>query len=253
MALARELSVRESKRNSKKALVVVPMPSLPKLAEHRSGSIQIKGLDVEARKILEKFDADGDGYVDTEELGIVVAELVKTKFKGRLYLWGLAAITFALVMILGCGFGLTWAVLMANKDTSVKNNIWVVRGTDDPLRAASSSYTVRNNVMVPRGGSATSRLAVSTATLTRRVPLGANVTTAELAALTRVHLKSSSGAEAGFVVTGFQEQAGQIYLNAMYGTVVVKQGQVVSSSGKLASILGDFTWNEVTGIITPSS
>eukprot|EP00198_Chlamydomonas_reinhardtii_P013609 XP_001702946.1 predicted protein [Chlamydomonas reinhardtii] len=178
-----------------------------------------------------------DGEVEAAELTAVVDELVKTQFSSRLFMYGLMAMTFALVMILGCGFGLTWAVVLSQKDTTVVNGTWVTRADKLPIQLGNSQMTVVDGMLSSRHAA---NATVSTQPNTVQRPLSANMTTAQLTSLTRVYLSSSTGAQVGLVVTGFRLVAGSpptLLLSTPSGSLEVSGNSISGSAA--AGLVGD--------------
>ncbi|KAG2442581.1 hypothetical protein HXX76_002666 [Chlamydomonas incerta] len=216
----------------------------------RQGTVHLASLTMETQEVLRKFDANGDGEVEAAELTAVVDELVKTQFSSRLFLYGLVAMTFALVMILGCGFGLTWAVVLSQKDTTVVNNTWVTRSDKVPIQLGNSQMTVLDGMLSSRGAT---NVTVSTVPGTVERPLNANMTSAQLTSLTRVYLRSSDGAQVGLRVTGFRLVAGSpptLLLSTPSGSLAVS-GNSVSGSAT-TGLVGDpaMVWQGVTGVFS---
>ncbi|KAG2448351.1 hypothetical protein HYH02_006933 [Chlamydomonas schloesseri] len=214
----------------------------------RQGTVHLASLSAEAQEVLKKFDANGDGEVEAAELTAVVDELVKTQFSSRLFLYGLMAMTFALVMILGSGFGLTWAVVLSQKDTTVVSNTWVTRSDKVPIQLGNSQMTVVDGMLSSRGAT---NVTVSTTPSTVERPLNADMSAAQLTSLTRVYLRGSDGAQVGLRVTGFRVLAGSpptLLLSTPSGSLVVSGNTVTGSA--TTTLMGDaaVVWQGVTGV-----
>ncbi|GLI69057.1 hypothetical protein VaNZ11_013599 [Volvox africanus] len=195
----------------------------------RYGSVNLKGLSMEAQEVLSKFDRNGDGEVDESELEGVVDVLVKEQFKGRMFLCGIQVVVLALVLLLASIFGLAWAVVSINKCTSIRSRVLVRKETTDPVQVANSDFTLGPTGAITARGNP--RAVLGTSTLYVNRPLNANMTTSDLTGLVRVRVSGTKGADVGFRVTGFSLQAAnppQLRINTPAGILVLVGNQLVS-------------------------
>eukprot|EP00198_Chlamydomonas_reinhardtii_P013576 XP_001702913.1 predicted protein [Chlamydomonas reinhardtii] len=149
----------------------------------------LAGLSVGAREKLAEFDVNGDGNLDPNEISQIVDTLANEQFRGRHLKYGFLALALVVVVLIGCMFGISWAVFLANKDTEVQQGVWVTRADKLPIQLGNSQMTVVDGMLCSRDAS---NATVSTQPNTVQRPLSANMTTAQLTSLTRVYLSSST-------------------------------------------------------------
>ncbi|KAG2442583.1 hypothetical protein HXX76_002668 [Chlamydomonas incerta] len=231
--------------------VASPRVSLADSSSRRSSKkhfLELSGLSVGAREKLAQFDINGDGNLDPNEISQIVETLANEQFRGRHLKYGFLALALVVVVLIGCLFGITWAVFLANKDTEVRQGVWVTRSDKVPIQLGNNQMTVLDGMLSSRGAT---NVTVSTVPSTVERPLNANMTSAQLTSLTRVYLRSSDGAQVGLRVTGFRLVAGSpptLLLSTPSGSLAVS-GNSVSGSAT-TGLVGDpaMVWQEVKGV-----
>ncbi|KXZ56781.1 hypothetical protein GPECTOR_1g703 [Gonium pectorale] len=220
----------------------------------RHGSVLLKDLDLRSRSVLEKFDRDGDGEIEASDLGAVVDEIVKSKFQSKVFGWGMVMAMLCLVLLLGSAFGLTWAVVLSQKDTRIRNGVLMSRSTDQPLQVVNMQYTVDQlGVLTARNAGP-----IATTRLYEQRILHANMTASELSGLSSVYVTGLKGAQVGFRVTGFSLRPGQsppeLLLSTPGGTLVMRGEDLAEDLLPPGLVTGtDETWKSVMGIFTIAS
>ncbi|GFR41007.1 hypothetical protein Agub_g1674, partial [Astrephomene gubernaculifera] len=197
----------------------------------RYGSVHLMALNLETRTVLSKFDRNGDGDIDPSELEEVVDELVKSQFKSRLFMAGMIMVIFSLVLLLGSGFGLTWAVVLAHKDTTINDKfVLLSSSTNKPVQATDANYTVApSGLLLSRSSAGT----VATGAYYAQRMLNSSMTSEELTYLARVCVLGANGAELGLRVTGYKLLSGspaQLHVHTPSGTLVLTGSKVDNST-----------------------
>ncbi|KAG2488265.1 hypothetical protein HYH03_013116 [Edaphochlamys debaryana] len=133
-------------------------PSVP-TALMRSSHLSLCRFARPTRKILQLYDANGDGRIDAGEIQEVVSTLVAETFKRRVLQMALVALLVFACLVLGSLFGLTYAVVGSLRDAKVVNDVLVtVRGhtsvqtafLDFALAVARPGSGVGPPLLVPR-------------------------------------------------------------------------------------------------------
>ncbi|KAG2423963.1 hypothetical protein HXX76_014902 [Chlamydomonas incerta] len=106
--------------------------------------ITLERFNTATRNVLRKFDDNGDGRIDASEIQAVVSTLVAEKFKSKAFKVGLIILGTFTILLLGAMFGLTWAVVVALKDTQVNNSgvMTTNDGSSTPVLTANLDMTV---------------------------------------------------------------------------------------------------------------
>lgn len=103
------------------------------------GSFVRKDLQRYATKLRE-LDRNGDGELDLEEICLAVDEMIQTRKENRLIKWFMGALAVVTLLTIAATVGLTAAVIILSKDTSVSNNTLVVKETGESLSKLLQSY-----------------------------------------------------------------------------------------------------------------
>ncbi|KAG2448353.1 hypothetical protein HYH02_006935 [Chlamydomonas schloesseri] len=196
------------------------------------------------------FDINGDGNLDPSEISQIVETLANEQFRGRHLKYGFLALALVAVLLIGCMFGISWAVFLANKDTEVRQGVLVTRSDKVPIQLGNSQMTVVDGMLSSRGAT---NVTVSTTPSTVERPLNADMSAAQLTSLTRVYLRGSDAAQVGLRVTGFWVLAGSppmLLLSTPSGSLAVSGNTVTGSA--TTTLMGDVAvvWQEVTGVFT---
>ncbi|KAG2499940.1 hypothetical protein HYH03_002227 [Edaphochlamys debaryana] len=226
-----------------------------KLSKHDShGALDLAGLSPAVRAKLMEFDKDGNGALDAEEIEAIVNSLAKEKFRGRYVQFGFLALFLTVIALLGCTAGIMWAVILAAKDTKVVNGVLINRKTGTPVQVLGHDITTgANGLLTQRRGGA----AITTGSQFTELKLSSSMSREQLASLTRVRFKSSTGAEVGLRVTGFAVKASSdnsppvLHLSTPTGMVVVRGEELAPGSAHTALVDAEesgTTWPEMIGI-----
>ncbi|CAB9511857.1 expressed unknown protein [Seminavis robusta] len=81
-----------------------------------------KGFLDDEEQLLVKYDINGDGKIDAQELFRIVADLNKAHGKKKNLKKGLGLSLVALVLLLTMSFGLVWAVVALTKEVAVDSH-----------------------------------------------------------------------------------------------------------------------------------
>ncbi|GLC67858.1 Vitelline membrane outer layer protein 1 [Pleodorina starrii] len=120
----------------------------------RANQITLARVNTPTRNILKKFDNNGDGRIDANEIQTIVTTLVAEKFKSRAFKIGLIILAVFTAVLLGAMFGLTWAVVAALKDTQVQGSVLVTNDREQtPVQVANIDMTVVGGRLVTRDSS----------------------------------------------------------------------------------------------------
>ncbi|KAG2448269.1 hypothetical protein HYH02_006853 [Chlamydomonas schloesseri] len=143
-------------------------PNSPGLEKERTSGgsnrshIRMSKVNTKLREVLKQYDKDGDNKITRPELEEVINHLVKEQFQNKIFLGLLLGLLVYFVLLLGSLFALTWAVMLAQKDTETSGNTWVVKDTHTPISLGISDITVANSSLVLRGSSGSTATRLST-------------------------------------------------------------------------------------------
>ncbi|KAG2442501.1 hypothetical protein HXX76_002587 [Chlamydomonas incerta] len=233
--------------------------------------IRMSKVNTKLREVLKQYDKDGDQKITRPELEEVINHLVREQFQNKIFLGLLLGLLVYFVLLLGSLFALTWAVMLAQKDTEVSGSTWVVKGTNTPITLGISDISVANSSLILRGngnGTTVTRLSTTVPAVKIAVyegvafedllkinyivvqgmqlpPQVAVTAQAKMAVLgvTRVPVTSSSGATSislrvetkdGVLV----QQGGAWYLEGAGGVLLASTGMLGAVNGKRAPIQG---------------
>ncbi|PNW85430.1 hypothetical protein CHLRE_03g186050v5 [Chlamydomonas reinhardtii] len=132
--------------------------------------IRMSKVNTKLREVLKQYDKDGDQKITRPELEEVINHLVREQFQNKIFLGLLLGLVVYFVLLLGSLFALTWAVMLAQKDTEVSGNTWVVKGTSTPISLGMSDISVANSSLVLRGSGGGAGNSSSVTRLSTTVP-----------------------------------------------------------------------------------
>ncbi|KAG2481948.1 hypothetical protein HYH03_019092 [Edaphochlamys debaryana] len=158
--------------------------------------IALAEVGTKFREVLKAFDKDGDNKITRPELEEVINHLVNHQFKNRIFLYFFLALLTYFLLLAGSLFGVTWAVVYAQKDTTVVNNIIVTKDGHTPLQLRSSDLQRSGNTLVYRASDPKS--VATTATLDAKAPVAPSLAYSDL-----IKIKS-------LVVQGMDPSAGAV-------------------------------------------
>lgn len=102
--------------------------------------IKISGFTGKIGDKLKQLDRNGDGVVDTAELGEAVDSLVKQEMQAKYWRYYSFAAAAAVVVLSGVLAGLTWCIVEQTKQTKVNNNYLVASGGDTNVPVVTAQY-----------------------------------------------------------------------------------------------------------------
>ncbi|KAG2448470.1 hypothetical protein HYH02_006362 [Chlamydomonas schloesseri] len=122
----------------------VDVPDGERSSPSGGNQITLERFNTPTRNVLKKFDDNGDGRIDANEIQAVVSTLVAEKFKSKAFKIGLIILGVFTIILLGAMFGLTWAVVAALKDTQVNDSgvMTTNDGASTPVLTANLDMTV---------------------------------------------------------------------------------------------------------------
>jgi hypothetical protein len=124
-------------------------------------------------QIFSKYDKDGDGQLDQNEINVIASDLKNEKKQRKLMAKGAMAMCGIVTLVLVANAGLTAGIVYLAKDTAVKNGKLVDPETDEPLMVNSAETNVAADGTL-RGRSSDKIIATASAlqsqTLDSRLP-----------------------------------------------------------------------------------
>ncbi|KAG2424508.1 hypothetical protein HXX76_014389 [Chlamydomonas incerta] len=125
----------------------VDLPDGERSSPSGGNQITLERFNTPTRNVLRKFDDNGDGRIDANEIQAVVSTLVAEKFKSKAFKIGLIVLGVFTIILLGAMFGLTWAVVAALKDTEVNDSgvMTTSDGASTPVLTANLDMTVSSD------------------------------------------------------------------------------------------------------------
>ncbi|EKX40662.1 hypothetical protein GUITHDRAFT_75312, partial [Guillardia theta CCMP2712] len=115
------------------------------------GQIPFDAFPASAQQQLQMIDINGDGALDSNEILAGVAALKSERAKSRLYSNFLIILSILSLLTLGAVFGLTYAVVEITKESEVHpGGVMTVKGTNEPVRVASTEFEVKDGILTSR-------------------------------------------------------------------------------------------------------
>ena len=98
--------------------------------KHSEQLLRMSNLAPGMRELLEGFDKDGDGAIDTDELVIAAQKQVRLQNQNKLFRKALVAIGSMLVVLIFVISGMTYWIIQASKDTKIQDYSLLTKGED---------------------------------------------------------------------------------------------------------------------------
>ncbi|EKX40528.1 hypothetical protein GUITHDRAFT_113314 [Guillardia theta CCMP2712] len=115
------------------------------------GKIPLDVFPPSAHQQLKMMDINNDEFLDSHEILTGISALKNERNKSRMYFNFLIILGILFILTQAAVFGLTYAVIEITKDSEVKaGGVMTVKGTDEPVRVASTDFDVKDGVLTSR-------------------------------------------------------------------------------------------------------
>ncbi len=114
------------------------------------GAISFEAFPDNVQDKLKELDLSGDGKIDAKEIIAGMQALQRERQKTRQLFWLVIFLGILMCLLLGTMCGLLFAVIEMTKESKISNGMMLVKGTNDPVRVASTDFTVIDGVLSTR-------------------------------------------------------------------------------------------------------